>query len=82
MGIAPIPGLCGVGPTNVTRAEREVGPALALNRCDRMQEDDYQENHEEAERGMEEESESDADGKTADNTLVKGDSRIQISFFA
>jgi hypothetical protein len=82
MGIAPIPGLCGVGPANATHAEREVGPALALTRCDRMREDAYPGNQEGAERGMEEEdSEPAEDGKADENLLVPSDQNIRISFF-
>jgi hypothetical protein len=83
MGIAPIPGLRGVDPATATDAEREVEPALALTRCDRMQEDAYHGKQEDAERGLEEEdSEPAADVKTDENLPVPGDPNIRISFFA
>jgi hypothetical protein len=83
MGIASIPGLCGVGPANATRTEHEVEPTLALTRCDRMQEDAYQGNHNDAERGMEEEDSEPAEDGNADETLlVNGDPSIRVSFFA
>ena len=83
MGIAPIPGLCGVGPANATRSGHEVEPTLALTRCDRMQEDAYQGNHNDAERGMEEEDSEPAEDRNADeNLLVKGDTSLRVSFFA
>ncbi|WP_348261869.1 hypothetical protein P8935_18945 [Telmatobacter sp. DSM 110680] len=83
MGIVPIPGLCGVSPENATRTEREVEPALALTRCDRMEEDAYQGNHEGAERGMEEEDSEPAEDRNADESLrADGDPNIRVSFFA
>ena len=84
MGIAPIPRLCGVSPINATRAEREVEPALALTRCDRTQEDAYQGNHKDAERGMEEENSELAEDRNADEKLlVNGsDPSIRVNFFA
>lgn len=82
MGIAPVPGLCGVGPANATRIVHEVEPALALTRCDRMQEDAYQGNDKNAERGMEEEDSETAEDRNADETLlVNGDPNIRVSFF-
>jgi hypothetical protein len=82
MGIAPIPGIRETGPAKAPFSEREVEPAFALTRTDRMQEDAYQGGQESEERGMEEDSEPAEDSNTDETASIPSDPNSRVSFFA
>jgi hypothetical protein len=81
MGISPIPGIGGLGSANALPAEREVEPAVALTRSERLEDDAYQGNPED--RGMEEEDSEPAEGANANESHpIAGDSNTRVNFFA
>lgn len=82
MGIAPVPGIRGVGPANTTLVEREVEPAFAMDRSERMQDDAYKGSQESAERGMEEEDSDPAKDLSADETPIASYPDARVNFFA
>ena len=83
MGISPIPGIGGLGSANALPAEREVEPAVALTRSERLEDDAYQDNRESEDRGMEEEDSEPAEGANANESHpIAGDSNTRVNFFA
>jgi hypothetical protein len=81
MGIAPIPGIRETSPAKAPVSEREVEPAFALTRSDRLQEDAYEGGQESAEHGLEEDSEPE-DSNADETALIPSDPNTRISFFA
>ncbi len=82
MGIPPIPRIRGVGPTNSPLVEREIQPAFALDRSDRMKDDAFKGSRDSAERGMEEDSEPAEDSNTDETASTPSDPNIRVSLFA
>ncbi len=82
MGIPPIPRIRGVGSVDSPLLEREIRPAFALDRSERMKDDAYQGSRDSAERGMEEDSEPAADSNTDETSSTPSDPDIGVSLFA
>ena len=83
MGISPIPGMSETRPANAPLADREVEPAVALTRSERLEDDAYQDNRESEDRGMEEEDSEPAESANADEShSIPGDANTRVNFFA
>ena len=84
MGIGPIPGIRGLGPSTTPIIEREIEPPFALDRPGRMGDDAYKGSSESAERGMEEE-ESEPSESTTDDAATEtshDEAKSAVNFFA
>lgn len=61
MGLSPITSIGAVDKVSSSRTDREVAPPLALDRTDRMGDDAYDGSDQEAERGLKDDDEGQAD---------------------
>jgi hypothetical protein len=85
MELCPIPGVRAVGPTTVSRDEREVQPPYAVDPAGRMGDDAYNGARQETERELKEESPEvavEADSTPPDSSSDSSDSESRVNLFA
>ena len=83
MELSPIAGIRAVRPATA-RDEREVEPALGLDRSARMEDDAYHGAHQDTERGLEQEDQEVAEeaGGRSDIRSNSSDAESRVNFFA
>lgn len=82
MGLSPIPDIRNVGSASELKPEREVSPAIGVNRAGRAGDDTYNAHGNHGQRGMEEEDSEPEKEVEAGSDAVQEDSTTSISFFA